>query len=96
MEPSISKLEAITVKGIVIHKALNKSFLKRVIGYGADAGVFVQFTNPETGKECRDYIRVEMKTYWLAQTGDILELKAYKGIKDVSKVYLKPDDALWN
>ena len=92
----LNKLEIITVNAIVIHKKLNTSLLKKLLGYGAEAGVFCRMQNPETGKIFNDYIRVSKETYNLAQIGEELKLKAYRGIKNPAKIYLKPDEAVLN
>jgi len=90
-----SILETAKVNVEVIGKAKNNSLLKKILGFGAEAGVFCKAKNPETGEEFKDFIRVTEETYDLAQKGDKLQLTAYKSLKS-RQFYLRPDEAFYN
>ena len=96
MELDLNKLETITVKATVIDKKLNNSLWKKLFGYGAEAGIYFKLKNPENGKIFADYIRATKDAYDLTEKGDVLDINAYKGLKNPCRIYLKPDEALLN
>jgi len=88
----LGKLEKIEVKAVVVKKTRG-DWKSRLESYGA---LICEINNPFTSKKFFDFIRCSKEVYDISNTNDLIQLTAYRGIKNKNYLSTQPYKSLEN